>query len=293
LGNGGNAGSDGAGGGGGGGYYGGGGGAWAGGGGGSDFINIALCSSTTATQGFNSGNGQIILTELCTDISVTVSDYEICLGESVNLFGDGFGDISWDGGISNGIDFTPLSTGIFTYNATSDEDVDCPVSVSIEVFDPISISSSTTDELFGTDGTINITVSGGNPSYSFDWDNDGTGDFDDSEDLTGVSGGTYTIVVNDEAGCTASEDIFVDSQLGIVSTEKQPFTVYPNPTADQVLISTEGNFTYQLVTINGQIIVTGTGFNQTTISLAELADGVYFVTVTANKATNKVKVIKQ
>ena len=286
LGNGGNAGSDGSGGG------GGGGGAWAGGGGGSDFVNLALCTSTSSTQGYNSGNGQVIITELCTDISVTISDYEICLGESVNLFGEGFGDISWDGGISNGIDFTPASTGTFTYNATSDEDVDCPVSVSIEVFNPITISSTTNDELFGGDGAINITVSGGNPSYSFDWDNDGAGDFDDSEDLADLTGGTYTVIVNDEAGCSASEVINVDSQLGIDSNAEQTFSLYPNPTADQITISSEGNFAYQLVAINGEVIANGTGFNQTTLSLKDLADGIYFVTLTANNSTNTVKVIK-
>jgi len=54
-----------AGGGGGGGYYGGGGGAAAGGGGGSSYSDAVLTTGTIHTQGYNSGNGQIIITELC------------------------------------------------------------------------------------------------------------------------------------------------------------------------------------------------------------------------------------
>ena len=42
-----------------------------------------------------------------------------------------------------------------------------------------------------SDGSIDISVSGGTPGYTFDWSNDGTGDFNDPEDLTGVPGGTY------------------------------------------------------------------------------------------------------
>jgi hypothetical protein len=44
----------------GGGYYGGGGGAWSGGGGGSSF-SAATATGVTLTQGFQTGNGQIII----------------------------------------------------------------------------------------------------------------------------------------------------------------------------------------------------------------------------------------
>ena len=51
------------------------------------------------------------------------------------------------------------------------------------------------------DGAIDITVTGGNVPYSFDWSEDGVGDFNDPEDITNLSAGTYTVVVRDVKGC--------------------------------------------------------------------------------------------
>lgn len=71
------------------------------------------------------------------------------------------------------------------------------------------------------DGAIDITVSGGAPDYVFDWDNDGTGDFDDTEDLSGLSAGSYEVVVEDANGCestavfelTEPEEITIDTDV--------------------------------------------------------------------------------
>jgi hypothetical protein len=55
-----------------------------------------------------------------------------------------------------------------------------------------------------TDGAIDIVVTGGTTGYDFDWDNDGTGDTDDLEDLTNIGAGTYNVTVIDTNGCTAT-----------------------------------------------------------------------------------------
>ena len=49
-------------------------------------------------------------------------------------------------------------------------------------------------------GGIDLTVRNGVAPYIFDWDNDGTGDFDDPEDLADVTSGTYTVIVRDAVG---------------------------------------------------------------------------------------------
>lgn len=54
------------------------------------------------------------------------------------------------------------------------------------------------------DGSINVTVTGGSTPYTYDWDNDGTGDNDDTEDLMGLSAGTYNLTVTDNSGCSAA-----------------------------------------------------------------------------------------
>ena len=58
-------------------------------------------------------------------------------------------------------------------------------------------------------GAIDVTVTGGVGGNVFDWDNDGSGDFDDTEDLSNISGGPYTLVVKDDNECTKSIDVTV------------------------------------------------------------------------------------
>jgi hypothetical protein len=57
------------------------------------------------------------------------------------------------------------------------------------------------------DASINLSVTGGTPGsgYTYDWSNDGYEDPDnDTEDLSGLTAGTYTVIVTDSKGCTAT-----------------------------------------------------------------------------------------
>lgn len=77
----------------------------------------------------------------------------------------------------------------------------------------ISLTANSTCE--GTNnGEITTFISGGCGTLLFDWDIDGTGDYDDTQHQTGLSPGTYTIQVTNIEGCYATETITV----GIDST---------------------------------------------------------------------------
>jgi hypothetical protein len=444
-----NAGAWGCGGGGAGAYGGGGGGGYSGGGGG-QYVDVVgekggggggsynEGSDQTNTPANRTGNGQVIIEVLCSGITVTVSDDVICLGDSFTLEGSGLGTISWDGGVENGVPFTPAAAGVFTYTSSSDDGGDCGYSLDIEViavpvvvaavdetevclgesviftgsgadtylwdmgvtdgaaFEPglgtevytvtgtdaitgcentdeievvvndlptvvanatdneiclgesftltgsgatayvwtpdgtldgeeitpdatgtttyevtgtddngcvntasievtvyeaVTITYTTEDEMMGADGSIDIAVTGGNPAYSFDWDNDGTGDFDDTEDLTGLAGGTYVVVIEDEAGCSINESILVSSQLGVSTNALPTLAIYPNPVRDNLTITQEGNFVYQLVTLEGKVLLSGTGLNQKVIDMNEFAKGVYLLNVTENGQEVSTKVV--
>ena len=86
----------------------------------------------------------------------------------------------------------------------------CTTTITIQDAGGFSITvDAATDPLCfgGTDGTISITVNNGSAPYSYDWDIDGTGDFDDMEDLTGLGAGTYVIEVMDASGCITQETV--------------------------------------------------------------------------------------
>ena len=50
-----------------------------------------------------------------------------------------------------------------------------------------------------SDGSIQTTVGGGTPAYSYNWSNGAT-----SQDLADVVAGSYTVGVTDANGCTAT-----------------------------------------------------------------------------------------
>ena len=226
-------------------------------------------------------------------VVATATDEEICLGESVTLNGEGATTYVWDAE-EDGVEFTPDVTGTTTYTVIGTDDNGCvnEASIDITVYEAITITYTTEDEMMGGDGSIDITVTGGNPAYSFDWDNDGTGDFDDTEDLTGLAGGTYVVVIEDEAGCSATETIVLNSQLCIEINAENSISIYPNPTTSHITIFAAGSFTYEITDINGQILIRANGVDTDEVSLEDFSSGIYFVNLTIDDELTTVRVVK-
>ncbi len=112
-----------------------------------------------------------------------------------------------------------LPAGTYTCMVT---DVGCTIySDTIIITEPpaISISGVTYNvNCFGqSTGAIDITVTGGVGGFLFDWNNDGTGDFDDFEDLSGVPVGTYNVEVQDANGCLVLGSGYIINQPGMIS----------------------------------------------------------------------------
>lgn len=63
----------------------------------------------------------------------------------------------------------------------------------------------------GNNGSVNLTVSGGTPPLSYLWSNSST-----LEDVTGLSTGTYTVIITDAAGCTKSATVTVTQPTALV-----------------------------------------------------------------------------
>ena len=84
--------------------------------------------------------------------------------------------------------------------------------------------------LSGNDGAINITVSGGTPTYTYSWTGPG-GFSSNSQNINGLVGGLYSVTITDLNGCTTTlTDILVNSFVGLDENIDIQFNVFPNPT---------------------------------------------------------------
>lgn len=170
----------------------------------------------------------------------------------------------------------------------------CSDEVDVTVLEPLVIDYAITNAFEGGGGAIDATITGGMPVYVFDWDNDGTGDFDDTEDLADLAPGTYTLVVEDEAGCTASEAAVVgETMVGIVENgEGLKVAVYPNPTNGLLTVACDGQFTAQVIDLNGRILNTVVSTDLLQLDLESVEAGVYFIFIQSGELSQTVKVLK-
>ncbi len=128
----------------------------------------------------------------------------------------------------------------------------------------------------GSDGFINLTIAGGTSPYSFDWDNDGVGDNDDPEDLTGIAAGDYAVTVTDAEGCTATETFTVNEpscNLSL-SADTQDVTCHGGANGAIDLTVTGGTLPFTFDWDSD-----GTGDNNDPEDLAGLDADTYLVTV--------------
>lgn len=248
-------------------------------------------------SGVREGHGLAVFTTLCSPLTITASETEICFGEEVTLSGtsESGETVVWDMGVENGVAFIPETIGENAYTASTDDESDCETIVTIMVNElPSTFGATSPDDGGAGVGAVDLLVTGGLPAYVFDWNNDGTGDFDDTEDLTGLTSGTYTVIVRDANDCESEpQSYFVSDLAGIDANEKATVSVYPNPAVGQLTIELNGTeeMPYILIDITGKWVLSGILLpnDMTVLNLSSIEAGTYFVQL----PTETIKVIKQ
>ncbi len=164
--------------------------------------NIDSCSMDIMVNVSN-----VISISSLTSADVTCAD---SCNASITVISTGANNYSLDGGITfqSSDSFMALCPGDYTALITSIDGCTDTMSTTINSPSPIITSFVVINETCFKDsiGEIDMTVSGGVAPYTYDWDNDGTGDNDDTEDLTNLTSGIYTIIITDANGCPHTND---------------------------------------------------------------------------------------
>ena len=178
---------------------------------------------------------------------------------------------NWAPGNPSG-DGTPSVTGLAagTYDVTVTDANGCTAKTSITITEHTALSASATGTSVscngGADGSVNLSVSGGVAPYHYAWSNGAV-----TEDLVGVTAGSYNVTVTDDNGCTTTANVTVN----------EPVVLSASAIAGNVSCNGDSNGYIDLSVTGGTYPYTYAWSNKnTTEDMIDLSAGTYHVTVT-------------
>jgi hypothetical protein len=205
-----------------------------------------------------------------TDLSATASaSNPLCSGTNTGsvtvVASGGTGPYAYDWAGSTASNTVLSGLGEGSYSVVVTDAYGCSTSASASVNEPTawSVSAAVTPAVFGTDGAIDLTVSGATGPYTYSWDNNAT-----TQDLNNIDGGTYVVTITDSLGCTFSDSIVVNSIVGLDINDLNAAQVFPNPS--------NGNFFIVSPALSSVILFNSFG-QKVTIELSTIGEGKYQV----------------
>jgi gliding motility-associated-like protein len=159
-----------------------------------DLANGCTAASSATVNQYSALNISLVKQDLlCNNINTGIIDISVS---------GGFGNYTylWNDGITSE-DRSQLSAS--TYSVTVTDNNNCSASTSVTIDEPAAVTILEThiDILCSGDnnGSINLSVNGGQLPYSFSW-NDGV----TTKDRSNLIFGTYNVTVSDQNNCTAT-----------------------------------------------------------------------------------------
>ena len=251
----------------------------------------------TDANGCTLASGAIAVTEPASALTYVTTNMEMV---SCNGAADGAIAILVEGGTmpyayawSNGDSvaaISNLSGGVYSATIT-DANACVFVGTGDTLLEPAALVATATatqmSSVGANDGAIALDVTGGVAPYTYNWSDGSTG-----TGLSGLSGGTYGVVVVDANGCftTATASITVLTSIKDIDGVSA-FEIYPNPTSDFVNINLsleelqEVNF--ELYSMDGKLMTSQSFGNtkqaQIKLDLSNYASGIYLTKVLIGK----------
>ncbi|WP_415373958.1 ice-binding family protein [Patiriisocius sp. Uisw_017] len=164
-----------------------------------------------------------------------------------------------------------LTAGVYTVTVTDGTTL-CTVTSTATVNQPVILSSGiaiTNVICFGNDsGSLDLTVTGGTPPYSFAWSPGG----EITEDLFSLTSGTYSVLITDANGCTTTNSAEVlEPSEGLTLTISSQTDILCETFGSVTVIAAGGNPPYSY-NLDGGIFQSSGTFNN-------LTEGVYNISV--------------
>lgn len=117
-----------------------------------------------------------------------------------------------------------LSEGV--YSVTLTDNNGCTNATSATLIDPTALTTNlvvvndvTCYE--GSDGELDLTVSGGTVPYSYEWYEDAIALSENTQDISNKSAGNYSVIVTDDNDCKTSDDAVISQPSDPISTTLQ------------------------------------------------------------------------
>lgn len=167
----------------------------------------------------------------------------------------------------------PVSNGTYTtqYSQTS-LDGTCPQTYVIEFeiektvgsFSPLSINFIDGSVICtgASNGDLEASFAGGSGTVLVDWSVDGLGDYNDNTNISGVSAGSYTIVVKDALNCTDTGVVVINEvnpPVNLTAFSISSSTVCANQTGVTYAVPTQSNVTFFWNYSGGVATINGSG----------------------------------
>ena len=188
-----------------------------------------------------------------------------------------------------------------TYTLFVQDEFGCVESGSATVGQPdaIVITGIVSEGSDPGEGTIDVTVTGGNLPYEYEWIGQGVSG-QSTQDLEGISSGSYTVEVTDANGCSSIETFNITTDLREIEAGVLA-TVYPNPSQGvftvDIMGGIQGQVQYHVVDAQGRQILNGQwnaseGFFRTDLDLSAAEAGMYRLVMMANGRPSSLQLIK-
>ncbi len=125
--------------------------------------------------------------------------------------GSGTYDILWENNETTNC-ITVSGNDEYCVTVTDSNGCETTACITIDNFSPIEITAISEATTCGAcNGAITINFTGGSGNYTIDWT--GTGVIDGQIQQLNLCGGSYNVVVSDDAGCTATIDVAVANSI--------------------------------------------------------------------------------